>query len=184
MDAELERLRTDSAVLRGLIDAGEIDGARYMALELVDGVDLRSFIKSAPDETLSPDQVSLIALDLAYALEHAHATLVHRDISPSNILLSRSGEAKLADFAAALHGERGGLLHAVSADTGQETGATWPWVSAVDGTSAAPAARPVVRKLRRSISVLLDCGAKYRSRNGCRAWARPAGNCFISGMTC
>jgi serine/threonine-protein kinase len=40
----------------------------------------------------------LIALDLAYALEHAHGSLIHRDISPSNILLSRSGETKLADF--------------------------------------------------------------------------------------
>ena len=77
-----------------------VEAARedFIGGSFVDGVDLRSFIKSAPDETLSPDQVSLIALDLAYALEHAHATLVHRDISPSNILLSRSGEAKLADF--------------------------------------------------------------------------------------
>ena len=90
------RLRHTNIV--GVIDAGQVDGSYYMALELVDGVDLRSFIKSAPDEKLSPDLVSLIALDLAYALEHAHATLVHRDISPSNILLSRSGEAKLADF--------------------------------------------------------------------------------------
>jgi hypothetical protein len=82
----------------GVIDVGEIDGVHYMTLELVDGVDLRSFLKSCPDEKLSWDTVALIGLDLAYALEHAHRTLVHRDISPSNILLSRSGEAKLADF--------------------------------------------------------------------------------------
>jgi serine/threonine-protein kinase len=69
-----------------------------MTLELVDGVDLRSLLKSSPGEKLSPDTVALIALDLAYALEHAHGSLVHRDISPSNILLSRSGETKLADF--------------------------------------------------------------------------------------
>ncbi len=82
----------------GVIDAGEIDGAHYMALELVDGVDLRSLLKSSPGERVSPDTVALIGMDLAYALEHAHCALVHRDISPSNILLSRSGEAKLADF--------------------------------------------------------------------------------------
>ncbi len=90
------RLRHTNIV--GVIDAGEIDGAHYMALELVDGVDLRSLLKSSPGERLSPDTVALIGMDLAYALEHAHGALVHRDISPSNILLSRSGEAKLADF--------------------------------------------------------------------------------------
>jgi hypothetical protein len=82
----------------GVIDFGEVDGVHYMTLELVDGVDLRSFLKSSPDEKLSPGMVALIGLDLAYALEHAHRSLVHRDISPSNILLSRSGETKLADF--------------------------------------------------------------------------------------
>ncbi|NNE19891.1 MAG: protein kinase [Myxococcales bacterium] len=82
----------------GVIDVGEIDDVHYMTLELVDGLDLRSLLKSSPGERLPPDTVALIALDLAYALEHAHASLVHRDISPSNILLSRSGEAKLADF--------------------------------------------------------------------------------------
>jgi hypothetical protein len=82
----------------GVIDVGEIDEVHYMTLELVDGLDLRSLLKSSPGEKLSPDTVALIGLDLAYALEHAHGSLVHRDISPSNILLSRSGEAKLADF--------------------------------------------------------------------------------------
>jgi serine/threonine protein kinase len=82
----------------GVIDVGAIDGVHYMTLELVDGVDLRSFLKSSSGEKLSADTVALIGMDLAYALEHAHGSLVHRDISPSNILLSRSGEAKLADF--------------------------------------------------------------------------------------
>jgi serine/threonine protein kinase len=82
----------------GVIDFGEVDGVHYMTLELVDGVDLRSLLKSSPSEKLSPDTVAMIGMDLAHALEHAHGSLVHRDISPSNILLSRSGEAKLADF--------------------------------------------------------------------------------------
>jgi hypothetical protein len=82
----------------GVIDFGQVDGVHYMTLELVDGVDLRSFLRSSPDAKVSPDTVALIGLDLAYALEHAHGSLVHRDISPSNILLSRSGETKLADF--------------------------------------------------------------------------------------
>lgn len=90
------RLRHTNIV--GVVGFGEIRGLQYMALELVDGVDLRSFFKSLPGEKLPPETVALIGFDLARALEHAHATLVHRDISPSNILLSRTGEAKLADF--------------------------------------------------------------------------------------
>lgn len=90
------RLRHTNIV--GVIDVGEIEGAYYMALELVDGVDLRSLLKTSPQQKLLPETVALIALDLAFALEHAHGALVHRDISPSNILLSRSGDAKLADF--------------------------------------------------------------------------------------
>ena len=82
----------------GVIDVGEVDGVHYMTLELVDGVDLRSLLNSSPGGKLAWETVTLIGLDLAYALQHAHGTLVHRDISPSNILLSRSGEAKLADF--------------------------------------------------------------------------------------
>ena len=90
------RLRHTNIV--GVIDFGEVGGMHYMTLELVDGVDLRSLLKSSPQEKLSADTVALIGLDLAYALQHAHGSLVHRDISPSNILLSRSGETKLADF--------------------------------------------------------------------------------------
>lgn len=82
----------------GVVDVGRIDGVQYMTLELVDGIDLRSLLKSTAGEKLPPEWVTLIAIDLAHALEHAHRTLIHRDISPSNILLSRSGEAKLADF--------------------------------------------------------------------------------------
>jgi serine/threonine protein kinase len=82
----------------GVVDFGRVDGVQYMTLELVDGVDLRSLLKSTPGEWLAPETVALIALDLGHALEHAHRTLVHRDISPSNILVSRTGEAKLADF--------------------------------------------------------------------------------------
>jgi serine/threonine protein kinase len=42
----------------GVIDFGELDGVQYMSLELVDGVDLRSLLKSTPDEKLPPDWVA------------------------------------------------------------------------------------------------------------------------------
>ena len=90
------RLRHTNIV--GVVDAGQIEGAHYIALELVDGVDLRSFLRSKPNERVSPETAAVIGMDLAQALEHAHGTLVHRDVSPSNILISRAGFAKLADF--------------------------------------------------------------------------------------
>ena len=88
----------------GVVDYGEVDGEQFMALELVDGVDLRSLLASRPDRKLDPELAALIALDLAYALEYAHSAqggIVHRDLTPSNVLLSRHGEIKLADFGVA-----------------------------------------------------------------------------------
>lgn len=85
----------------GVTDFGEVDGVSYMALELVDGVDLRSFLRSLPGEKLSTEMVVLVALDLAHALEHAHESIIHRDVSPANVLISRAGETKLADFGVA-----------------------------------------------------------------------------------
>ncbi len=82
----------------GVTDFGEADGVSYMALELVDGVDLRSLLKSSAKEKLPAEMVVLIGLDLAYALEHAHQSIIHRDVSPANVLISRAGETKLADF--------------------------------------------------------------------------------------
>ncbi len=87
-----------------VVDYGEVDGEQFMALELVDGVDLRSLLASRPDGKLDPELAALVAIDLAYALDYAHSTqggIIHRDLTPSNVLLSRHGEIKLADFGVA-----------------------------------------------------------------------------------
>lgn len=88
----------------GVVDYGEVGGEQFMALELVDGVDLRSLLASLPDKKLDPELAALIALDLSYALEYAHGAqggIIHRDLTPSNVLLSKHGEIKLADFGVA-----------------------------------------------------------------------------------
>ena len=83
----------------GLSEAG---GSHYLALELVDGMDLRALMQR--EVVFDAELVTLIAFDLAAALEHAHAVdegrppVVHRDLSPSNVLISRAGEVKLTDF--------------------------------------------------------------------------------------
>lgn len=100
----------------GVIDFGELEDTPYMALELVDGLDLRGILDAQGGHQLPADYVALFALELADALEHAHnpprsagieATaddprgIVHRDISPSNVLVSRQGEILLTDFGVA-----------------------------------------------------------------------------------
>jgi len=95
----------------GVIDFGEINGRSYMALELVDGVDLQVLLDAESGQKLSPEYVALIGYDLARALEHAHnppleanidgGAIVHRDISPSNVLISHHGEIMLSDFGVA-----------------------------------------------------------------------------------
>jgi len=85
-----------------VLDFGVADGSHYLALELVDGMDLRGLMQQAG--TLPADLVTLLAIDLGSALHYAHAgeharpAVVHRDISPSNVLVSLAGEVKLVDF--------------------------------------------------------------------------------------
>jgi serine/threonine protein kinase len=92
-----------------VVDFGEIDGTLYMSLELVDGVDLQTLLASR--RKLAHEHVALLGHELALALEHAHNPrgnenengspqegILHRDVSPSNVLISRNGEIKLTDF--------------------------------------------------------------------------------------
>ena len=91
----------------GVIDVDAAAG--YMVLELVDGVDLRTLLNAAPGRRLSPDIAVLITIELCKALAYAHGRvrrgqpdgIVHRDVSPSNVLISYSGEVKLTDFGVA-----------------------------------------------------------------------------------
>ncbi|MDH3201429.1 MAG: serine/threonine protein kinase [Myxococcales bacterium] len=106
------RLRHSNIV--GIIDFGEINGMTYMALEMVDGVDLAVLLDGQPGRRLSHDYVALLGHELAAGLEHAHdpsrdgsdkgvnaSPIIHRDISPSNVLVSHHGEILLTDFGVA-----------------------------------------------------------------------------------
>jgi serine/threonine protein kinase len=99
----------DHPALSKVVDAGEVNGVRYIAYAYVHGRDLRAIHERALREGgLVPlDIVVYIVLQIASGLAYVHAQtdtlgkpmgLVHRDVSPSNILVSFDGEVKLSDF--------------------------------------------------------------------------------------
>jgi serine/threonine-protein kinase len=93
-------------------DLGVDQGVYYVCMEYVDGADLATLATQAGQtgQALPVGLALLIAEEMAHALEYVHRLsddrgrplgLVHRDVSPSNILISRAGEVKLADFGVA-----------------------------------------------------------------------------------
>lgn len=92
-----------------VFELGEDDGVFYISMEYVDGVDLRTLLHALRQrgEKLSPKFVYWIVSDVLRALAFAHGRVandgsplmvVHRDVSPQNILLARHGGVKVADF--------------------------------------------------------------------------------------
>ena len=79
-----------------VFDLGEADGRAYMAMELLDGEDLRALIESRAISL--PDKVRIMA-EICDGVGYAHSRgVVHRDIKPANILVTRAGRVKLLDF--------------------------------------------------------------------------------------
>jgi len=98
-----------------VFDFGRIDDQVFLAMERVEGKDLGSTLARAPGRRISPLVAAFIACECCQALDYAHHRkspdgahlgIVHRDVTPRNVLLSWSGEVKLTDFGiAALAGD-------------------------------------------------------------------------------
>ena len=77
-------------------DFGEEDGLAYMAMELLEGSDLRTRMRASAIDTAEAVDIALqVAEGLAFAHEHG---VVHRDIKPGNIMLLERGPVKIMDF--------------------------------------------------------------------------------------
>jgi TonB family protein len=108
-----------------IYDLGKLGDDYYIAMEFVDGRDLRSILNTAREKNqpLPMGLALLVASRLAAALDYAHRMkdfegrplgLVHRDVSPQNVLISFEGDIKLCDF---------GIVKAVSKASKTQMGA-------------------------------------------------------------
>ncbi len=92
-----------------VFDLGIADGTYFIVMEYINGTDLKKVLEQlARDGAFMPvEQAVYMAIEICKGLSHAHNKLdlngqpldiVHRDISPPNVLLSREGEVKITDF--------------------------------------------------------------------------------------
>jgi serine/threonine protein kinase len=90
-------------------ELGKVDDALFIAMEYVDGIDVLALLRefAARRRKVEPQLAAWIAHEVLDALDYAHnqlaedgsrLSIVHRDISPSNVLLSVRGDIKLVDF--------------------------------------------------------------------------------------
>ena len=78
-------------------DVGEEQGMHFIVMEFVEGITLKSYIEKKGK--LSVREAVGIGIQIASGLEAAHNShIIHRDIKPQNILISRDGTAKVTDF--------------------------------------------------------------------------------------
>lgn len=78
-------------------DVGEEDGIYYIVMELVEGITLKKYIEKKA--RLSVKEAISIAIQISMGIEAAHNNhIIHRDIKPQNVIISKEGKVKVTDF--------------------------------------------------------------------------------------
>lgn len=104
-DNFVRKFRSEAQAAAGLMnpnivnvyDVGEDRGLYYMVMELVEGITLKDYIEKKG--RLSHKEVISIAIQMCTGIGAAHnANIIHRDIKPQNIIISRDGKVKVTDF--------------------------------------------------------------------------------------
>jgi eukaryotic-like serine/threonine-protein kinase len=108
-------------------ELGQQDGVHFLVMEWSDGASLRDLLDASPGKRIAPDLGAYIAACVAAGLHAAHEladdeghplNVVHRDVSPQNVLISLRGHVRLADFGVA---KARGQLHRPT-ETGEVKG--------------------------------------------------------------
>lgn len=101
----VKKFRSEAQAAAGLMhpnivnvyDVGEDRGLYYMVMELVEGITLKEYIDRK--DRLSSKEVISIAIQMCNGIEAAHERqIVHRDIKPHNVMISKDGKVKVTDF--------------------------------------------------------------------------------------
>ncbi|MBN8554715.1 MAG: serine/threonine protein kinase [Deltaproteobacteria bacterium] len=101
--------RLTQANIVQIYELGEVDGTLYIAMEYIEGKNLRDITRAASGKSLhlTVEQSVMILTEVLKGLDYAHRksdsddtplSIVHRDMSPQNIILSYEGEVKILDF--------------------------------------------------------------------------------------
>ncbi|MCP4446600.1 MAG: protein kinase [Myxococcales bacterium] len=109
-----------------VLDFGRFAGTLFIAMELVNGLDLAALLKFYSDKggRVPIPAAFQMSIEIVRGLSFAHQNgVVHRDVSPSNILLSKAGEVKIADFGIAM-----AMREELAADEGRIMG-KWRYMS-------------------------------------------------------
>lgn len=101
----VSKFRTEAQAAAGLAhpnivnvyDVGEENGIHYIVMELVEGITLKQYIEKKA--RLSYKEAVSIAIQVSMGIEAAHNNhIIHRDIKPQNIMISKDGKVKVTDF--------------------------------------------------------------------------------------
>lgn len=101
----VSKFRTEAQAAAGLMhpnivnvyDVGEENGIHYIVMELVEGITLKRYIEKKA--RISVKEAISIAIQISLGIEAAHNNhIIHRDIKPQNIIISKEGKVKVTDF--------------------------------------------------------------------------------------